>query len=286
MRTPLTRPEFRAWTMSDGYAVRGRLWPPRRSDPTLGIVYLHGIQSHGGWFEWSASVLAQSGQPVLLPDRRGSGRNEQARGDTPSMERWLADIDDQSRWLAAEYGVDRLALVGVSWGGKPAVAWALRNPERVERLLLIAPGLFPAVGLDLGRKIGVGASLLTNPRRTYKIPLDDSSLFTANPTGRRFIDEDPLKLSRATARFLYASARLDRTLTRARPNSLCPPVTLALAERDRIIRNAPTSKWLRRIVHCAFDERLFKGAEHTLEFEPDTGRFVELLTTWVQTPGV
>lgn len=39
-------------------------------------------------------------------------------------------------------------------------------------------------------------------------------------------------------------------------------------------------------MQSAPDERLSKAAEHTLEFEPDTGGFAELLTTWVQTAGV
>lgn len=79
MCTPHSPPEFHSWTMSDGYVLHGRLWHPAGIARDGAILYLHGIQSHGGWFEWSASLLAHLGYPVLLPDRRGSGLNRPAR---------------------------------------------------------------------------------------------------------------------------------------------------------------------------------------------------------------
>src|SRR5262245_32114866 len=152
MRAPLTPPTFRTWMMSDGYEIQGRVWNPNPTgegvggphdeqaaaddhgtrvasgthSPPLGGVgsdrhaylYFHGIQSHGGWFEWSASILAQDGSPVIVPDRRGSGLNREARGDTPSIERWLDDVDEIATWVEREFDITKLRIVGVSWGGK------------------------------------------------------------------------------------------------------------------------------------------------------------------------
>ena len=122
--------------------------------PTAATIYLHGIQSHGGWYEWSASLLADGENPVLMPDRRGSGLNQAARGDVPCFRRWLEDLDELSAWARSEFGIERFDVVGVSWGGKLAAAWALERPELVSRLLLIAPGLFPAVGVGLAGRAG------------------------------------------------------------------------------------------------------------------------------------
>ncbi|MBU0618189.1 MAG: alpha/beta hydrolase, partial [Planctomycetes bacterium] len=111
MRPPLIPPVFQRWTMSDGYLLRGRVWSPSLGDASRAIIYLHGIQSHGGWFEWSASVLASAGCTVVLPDRRGSGLNDAHRGDTPSWQRWLLDIDELAAWTQAEFGAERIDLV-------------------------------------------------------------------------------------------------------------------------------------------------------------------------------
>ena len=266
--------------MSDGYVIHGRLWPPPSDTrPAAAFVYVHGIQSHGGWFEWSASLLAQTGNPVLLPDRRGSGLNRQNRGDTPSAQRWLADIDELAAWLETRYGIERFSVVGVSWGGKLAIAWALRNNERVERLLLVAPGVFPAVDLGIIGRLRVGWSLLFGGRRRFPIPLDDPRLFTDNPAGQAFINDDPLKLTHATARFLYQSSKLDRQLAKAATGSLRVPVALALAARDRIIRNSLTEQWLRRLAAQPVAVRVFPAA-HTLEFEESVATFEGFIRQW------
>lgn len=282
MRPPLSAPEFRCWKASDGYELRGRLWHPGSSYADYAVIYLHGIQSHGGWFEWSASVLAQNGVPVLLPDRRGSGLNRAARGDTPRAQRWLDDIDDVWEWAVRELGVRRLALVGVSWGGKLAAAYALARPTRVERMLLVAPGIFPAVDIGLVARLRVGFLRLVRPASRVKIPLDDPALFTADPAGQAFIRDDPLKLTHATARFMCASAQLDWRLRRARRGSLRVEIAVALAGRDRIIRNAPTERRLRNARPGAVPTTRFSDACHTLEFEPNTDGFYQLLTSWAQ----
>src|SRR5690349_15354918 len=76
---------------SDGYVWHYRAYPA--AGVVRGhVVYLHGIQSHGGWYTASARHLAGAGFAVSLLDRRGSGLNDAARGDTPSYRRLLDDI--------------------------------------------------------------------------------------------------------------------------------------------------------------------------------------------------
>ena len=71
--------------LPDGYEAYARYWSP----PVCrgGVLYLHGIQSHGGWYERSAARLCESGFAVLQPDRRGSGRNQPQRqlGEAPDL---------------------------------------------------------------------------------------------------------------------------------------------------------------------------------------------------------
>jgi alpha-beta hydrolase superfamily lysophospholipase len=80
--------------------------------------------------------------------------------------------------------------------------------------------------------------------------------------------EDPARLHRATARFLYASRELDRRLRRAPEGAIDTPTTLILAERDRIIHNERTAEAVRRLTGDRARIVRLAGA-HTLEFEPD-----------------
>src|SRR5262249_61611919 len=72
-----------SFTASDGYR-----WAYRRfhaPGPRGRVVCLHGIQSHGGWYETSCAALASAGWGATLLDRGGPRANEAARGDAPSF---------------------------------------------------------------------------------------------------------------------------------------------------------------------------------------------------------
>ncbi len=278
MRPPLRCPQLRTFRCWDGYPLLVRLFPPPRPSRSA-ILYLHGIQSHGGWYAWSASLLAACGHAVVLPDRRGSGRNPR-RGDVAAAERWLDDLDELGAWIRSSLDAAALDVVGASWGGKLAVAWLLARRPQVRRLLLIAPGIVPHVRLPLSRRVAIAACLMTGlGGRRFAIPLDDPALFTDNPTAQAQIRGDGLALHDATARFLHASWRLDRIIDQARPGALSIPAWLLLAGGDRIVDNAATRRRLVSLTAGRVRVAELSGA-HSLEFASQPGPFARFLRDW------
>ena len=276
MLPPLQPATETAWTLPDGYVASGYLHHPPTQPRGL-LIYLHGIQSHGGWYQHSASLLAQCGHLVAQPDRRGSGRNETDRGDVTSPAVWLNDVAAIIAACQEQFGPLPVAVVGVSWGGKLAAAYALQQPTPIAGSLLIAPGILPQVGLPLHERLKIAGSYATGGRTGFEIPLDDASLFTENPAGQRFIEDDPLRLTHATARFLIHSTRLDRRVRRAAPASLSgPDHQLLLASEDRIIDNPRTQAWAERVgMPCEV-----LAGRHTLEFAEDAEAFWQAVTKW------
>lgn len=273
--------------LSDGYETFARLWIPAAARGA--VLYLHGIQSHGGWFLSSARRLAEAGYIVLLPDRRGSGRNERDRGHAPSARRLLRDCRG---WLdvlrtgqvpggPSFAGFVATHIVGVSWGGKLALALARQDRRSVASITLVAPGLFPQVDLPFRDKLRVAWAALVARRRRFPIPLDDPALFTANRDRQRFIREDPLALRQVTAAFLLASRRLDSMARKAACVRAGPPLCLFIAGRDRIIRNAATKDFVRRLDWPGRHIIEYPEAEHTLEFELNPEPYLKDLVTWV-----
>ena len=277
--------------LSDGYKTPAHVYTahaaqPQRLDP---VVYLHGIQSHPGWFSGSAAYLASMGHPVLLPTRRGSGANTVARGDAASAELLCQDVAACCRLAMARFDAPRVRLVGVSWGGKLAAAFCLRRWPGVEvgSLTMVAPGIVSKVDVPLSRKLAIALALLRRPapgapRGTamFDVPLSDVELFTDNPPMRDYLARDPYRLHRATARFLFASRRLDSML-RAASAELSLPTTLLLAGRDRIVDNDATSRIIAHLTTGkAHVEQL--DAAHTIEFEPDVAAFHKALLAAVR----
>jgi len=143
------------------------------------------------------------------------------------------------------------------------------------------------VDVPLSRKLAIALALLRRPapgapRGTamFDVPLSDVELFTDNPPMRDYLARDPYRLHRATARFLFASRRLDSML-RAASAELSLPTTLLLAGRDRIVDNDATSRIIAHLTTGkAHVEQL--DAAHTIEFEPNPAAFHAALLTAVR----
>ena len=253
---------------SDGTIASVYIHEPASGRPRCRpVVYLHGIQSHPGWFVASAAELAEAGHPVFQITRRGSGDAEHARGDAPSAAVLLNDVWDACRFALRD-GADGVHLVGVSWGGKLAACFTAGQAADlpIRSLTLVAPGIVPQVDVSPATKLSIALALLCCPQRRFDIPLNDPALFTDVEEMREYLRDDPWRLHRATARFFYASRRLDVMFRRAPAGGLAPATTLILADRDRVIDSAATEAALRRLAGPRLEVLRLPGS-HTLEFE-------------------
>ena len=276
--------EVRRIELADGYIGAVRLFEGASAERAT--LYMHGIQSHGGWFMRSCDYLRGRGVTVLLCDRRGSGLNARDRGHCDSAGQLIEDVDRWAEWLKKRTKVEQVDLVAVSWSAKLALAYAAEQRRKVRSVALVGPGLCAKVDISLGEKLTVGFNGLMHPRRQHAIPLDDAELFTQNPERLGFIKNDPLSLHHATASLLLASSRLDR-LARQAAGKLDVPVRLFLAGQDRIVDNDATLRllggWLGRVGGDGLI-KTYRRAHHTLEFEPDSSVFFADLADAVREP--
>jgi len=73
---------------------------------------------------------------LIYYDQRGRGRSaDGVRADDVTLASELEDVDR----VRQHYGLERVALIGHSWGIVLALEYALRHPERVSRLILMNP---------------------------------------------------------------------------------------------------------------------------------------------------
>jgi proline iminopeptidase len=73
------------------------------------------------------------GRKIVFYDQRGTGKSTRVREGAPqSMEAQVADLDA----IREHFGFAKFALVGDSYGGLLAMAYAAAHPERIEKLVL------------------------------------------------------------------------------------------------------------------------------------------------------
>lgn len=276
--------EIRVFRSIDGYEFRYRRW--KALQPELGkVVALHGIQSHSGWYDYSSCILAEAGFDVHFLDRRGTGMNWADRGHADDADQL---VDDVVQYLGSvrskqngEAGRRPITLLGISWGGKLAVAVAARRPDLVDGLVLLYPGIkshirpswFQRGLLNLGMAAG-------KERQQVPIPLHDPVLFTSDPKWQKYIQNDELALREATVGFFAANSTLDRRLDGIAANIRCP-ILMMLAGRDQIIDNFATKRYMERITRSRKTIITWEDAAHTLEFEPNREEIFIRLADWL-----
>ncbi len=241
--------ETGTFTGSDGKEIGYVAHRPTRLNPRrAAFVYLHGIESHSGWFDLAAGQLARRGYPVFSLDRRGSGINRENRGFTSGhVERGVRLVDDVDRAVQAvrDSGrFDEVYLIGLSWGGKYVMAYDVAHPDRIDGMVLITPGMKPKVDLTAPQKAAVFVDMVFAPERQHPVPIQ-TEMFTTDPGQLAYIRNDPLRLHSVSAAFLRESIRMDRMVARSEDREY-PPLLLFLAGRDRIIDNEATRELVTR----------------------------------------
>jgi pimeloyl-ACP methyl ester carboxylesterase len=119
------------WVEVDGLRVRCLAAGTGGAPPAL---LLHGGGFDAAEFSYRHAIgLLSRIRPVLAFDWPGYGGS-----DKPDLHYDLAYYARFLERLMDSLGIERAALVGVSMGGGAALSFALRSPERVEKLVLVA----------------------------------------------------------------------------------------------------------------------------------------------------
>jgi pimeloyl-ACP methyl ester carboxylesterase len=247
--------------------------PPNRppgTQPAAGLLLLHG--QPGGARDWDGvlDALGRRGAPgSLVPDRPGwDGGRRPAAGLAANAVAALAELD------AA--GVETAVVAGHSFGAAVAAWLAAHHPERIERLVLVAPAANRASLLTIDRLLGTpvagylaSSSLLAVSGLTLRIGHARRWL-----AGRLELDE---RLLADSARALrspgswHAFAVEQRALIRelpeleARLGAIAAPTTIVIGTEDRIVYPSSARQLATQIPGAELVE--IPGAHHLLPFQ-------------------
>lgn len=227
--------------------------------------------------------MSREGYDVYFLDRRGSGLNGFLRGHADHGQRLLNDVRQLVRLCRREQQSPApLSLLGLSWGGKLASAFAATYPELIDSLALLYPGLVSHVRPNAWQRFQLRFARRHDLRhKSVVLPLQDAALFTKNLQWQQFIDNDPLVLRRVTSGLLNAGVDLDRVIANDK-HRITQPTLLMLAGNDAIIDNAATKKLVAQFESSNLQVIKYPEAQHTLEFESDRIHVADNLLAWLE----
>ncbi|EML9731302.1 TPA: alpha/beta hydrolase [Bacillus cereus] len=109
------------------------------ADPAV-LLIMGAMCSMVYWDEEFCQQLADTGRYVIRYDNRDVGRS--TTYEPGSSHYTVVDMADNAIGVLDAYHIDEAHIVGMSLGGMIAQIVALRNPERVISITLIASGIF------------------------------------------------------------------------------------------------------------------------------------------------
>ena len=99
------------------------------------ILVLHGGPDFDHRYLLPDLDRLSDGYRLVYYDQRGRGDSRRVKPEDVSLASELADLDAVRR----AFHVDRVVLLGHSWGTVLALEYAVRHPERVSRMILMNP---------------------------------------------------------------------------------------------------------------------------------------------------
>jgi len=225
------------------------------------VVLLHAGIADSRMWDGQFDAFVAAGHTVLRYDQRGYGRTAPTPGHYSPRE-------DLRRLLAA-LGLERPALVGCSMGSRLALDFALRFPDKVERLVLTSPSVSDAT--------------YSGPRSPLSVEIDlaelDDDLARVNELeiqiwvdGPRRTPEQVAPWVRALALEMNAIALANEGIGREEPaqpvearlHTLRTPTLIVVGEEDTAGTRA-TADWLMRRLSTA--RRVDLPGGHLLNME-------------------
>ena len=102
------------------------------------MILLHGNGESCDYFEHQIAYFSKQYHVIAL-DTRGHGQSP--RGEKPfTIKQFAEDLHD----FMDEKGIEKAHILGFSDGGNIALTFALKYPERMEKLILNGANLFPS----------------------------------------------------------------------------------------------------------------------------------------------
>jgi acylglycerol lipase len=259
-----------------GVDIHWQVWQP--AQPRAVVVLAHGAGEHSGRYAHVGAHFAEAGYAVYALDHRGHGKSAGPRMYIADMDDVVADLGTFIELVRGRHEGLPLTLLGHSMGGLVALAYAIRDQEAIDALVLSGPLAALAAASPAQRLAAQMLSVVT-PR--LGLIAVDPALVSRDPEVVRAYREDPLVFhGRLPARTIAQLAATVRGFPEETP-AVRLPLLVLLGSADALV---PPSGG--RMVHdraSSLDKTLivYDGLYHEILNEPEKDRVMADVVAWL-----
>lgn len=259
----------------DNLPVTAREWGSL-NDCKAGVLLVHGLGAHSGWFKILGDKLAEKGFYSLAYDQVGFGdRTEQS---FRTRKQWLADLSAAFDQLKSRLNGKPAFIIGNSMGAVVAIRGV--NSLWPHGIALFSPGFegHPDTFTPSYKVKAVTAAFVA-PETELDLPYTVADI-TQNLTARASLSSDHKKRLKVTARMGIELLKLTMDTQSVVRDVPCP-LLVATAGVERIVDNRVTERVFERITAPKKKWLHYADSWHDMIFEPVIDDLVGDVTSWM-----
>lgn len=254
-----------------GLRFHFREWPCPNAD-AQDLLLLHGFTGHARSWDTFAQAMSANYR-VLALDQRGHGETEWAPPDQYGAAHMVADLES----FVAALGLNRFVLLGLSMGGNVSIHYAGKQPEALDRLVIVDIGPEIATGgLDRINQGVQAQDIFSSPEEAFK-RARDANQRPPEAHHRERVINNLMRLEDGTWTYRYDRALRDPNNSRQRPSAaegwhavarIKVPTLLIRGELSDILDPEHAARMARDMADCQLVE--VSGSGHSVPLDkPD-----------------
>lgn len=246
------------------------------SESSAGIVLIHGLGGHAGWFEALSRRLKIKHIFVLSYDLVGFGKQKNER--YLSYSQWLEDTTSVFVYLRSIMPDKPLFLLGNSMGA--LVALASCQSIKPSGLALLSPAFAGHSDIfTISYQLPHIFKAIANPNGELTLPYS-TDLIAKEEQVKSWLDQDPSRRQAVPGKMLLDLFFLTQKLRWQRIKISCPLFMLT-AEMDNIVDNQASELMFQHIISSNKKKTMLSGAMHDLALDPAIDQVGDLLVDWM-----
>ncbi|GAB3792608.1 alpha/beta hydrolase [Spirosoma humi] len=261
-----------------GVKIFTRTWLPDENARGI-IVITHGLNSHSGYYQWTAEQFTAQNYAVYSLDQQGRGQSEGERFYTDNIYDAVADVDYIVDLAKKEQPNLPVFILGHSAGGVLACLYTLEHQEKLNGLICESFA-FKVPAPDFALAVLKGISHIAPHLHTIKLKNED---FSRNPDVVAFMNNDPLiadesQPSKTMEQLVKADERLEQEFSK-----ITFPVFILHGTDDKATKPGGSQFFYDNVGSTDKTLKLYEGHYHDLLNDLDKEIVMNDIVEWVKT---
>lgn len=219
------------------------------------LVLVHGLGASADRWARVIPLFAKTFR-VVVPDLLGFGHS-----DRPSIDYTLEFFSDFLEDFFTHTGISSPFLIGSSMGGQIVATYAISNPQKVKKLVLVSPAGFMVKSTAV---LDAYVMAALYPNRDIAAKAFDMMDSSGVPIDRAVVDDFVSRMKQPNAKFTFMSALLglqNSKMTRSMLETISAPTMLIWGTDDPVIPITLANNFVSAIPNCQFLS--MEGSGHT-----------------------